>query len=157
MTGPVPKRKAKSDGRDHQPHRAQASDEERGALPDVERKYGEGVFMYRWSGKGARRHGHQVRQCKHAGETGGTLGVSPPEYEADFLGRLSEYQVNHPRVYNSSESECHNLQSGGPEAWHSGFYVRSVCSHLRSRIRPPCCFFDTKTENRESIHGSISS
>ena len=64
----------------------------------------------------------------------------------DVLGRLATR-----RDLVSSMSECHNLQSGGPEAWHSGFYARSVCSHLRSRIRPPCCFFDTKTENRESI------
>ena len=48
-----------------------------------------------------------------------------------------------------SMSECHNLQSGGPEAWHSGFYVRSVCSHLDQRIRPPCCFSDTQKYSRE--------
>ena len=117
VNGPVPTCKTKSDGRDHQPHHAQASDEERGALPDVEYKYGESMCIHQLSGQG----------------------------QADSLGSLSEYPVGHPRVTDTSESECHNLQSGGPGAWHSGFYVRSVCSHLRSRIRLPCCSIDTKT------------
>ena len=70
-------------------------------------------------------------------------------------GRGRAVLGRHLRECSSIESEWHNLQPGWPGAWHSGFYVRSVHSYLRSRIRPPCCFFDTKTENQECNRSTL--
>ena len=146
VTGPVPKSKhvgetggilgvsppgemkTKSDRQEHRPHRAQSSGEEWGALPDGEYKYGEGMFIHQGSG-----------QC--GADFLGRLSLHSGRYEVDFLGRPPEYPVicrlGLPRSsIDSSEGECHNLQSGGPEAWHSRFYARSACSCFRSRDLP---------------------
>ena len=75
-----------------------------------------------WSRSTGTQGSHALEQVSPTGEGRRSRTVALPGSEHE----------------GARDDGCHNLQSGGPEAWHSGFYLRSVCSHFSSRTRPPC-------------------